>query len=444
MEIQNVSRPSVLNSEMSWNPPERPEWVRLANEGGIAPIAEEAALPLTRSCLLSEAAARQGYSFGSESASIRAFDHPDFPAERAFSLFDQFLIALEEEAELTLIGRWMTRQFLLRLLEVRFQLLSYLAADPGVQEEEIFEPLFVAGAPRTGTTILHTLLATDPEHRVPEGWEFLRPVPPPDPDPELFAADARIALADRELVRAQTVVSDLLSIHKYGGRKPKECLSAMSFAFQSEEFTARYSVPSFERVLQASDPTFAYQMHRLVLQTLQRRGEDTSWVLKSPVHLHNLPALFKTYPDAQVAITHRDPLTLLSSLTSLIANLRWAHSDVVDVSTIAAAHIERYESTFDRLVDWTTTGQLPEDQIHHSHFADFRSTPIQTVQSLYKRFDRPWSAEIEERMSAALKANPSNRHGEHRYDPSELGESPKTLRQRFARYQKQFNVPSDS
>jgi hypothetical protein len=128
----------------------------------------------------------------------------------------------------------------------------------------------------------------------------------------------------------------------------------------------------------------------------------------------------------------------------LIANLRWAHSDIVDVSTIAAAHIERYESTFDRLVDWTTTGQLPEDQIHHSHFADFRSTPIQTVKGLYKRFDRPWSAEIEERMSAALTANPSDRHGEHRYDPSELGESPKALRQRFARYQKQFNVPSDS
>jgi hypothetical protein len=433
-----------MDAQMSWNPTERPEWVRLVNDGLVAPITEEAALPLTLTSLLGDATAQQGYSFGSESASRKAFDHPDFPAERAFALLEAFLASLEQEAELTVIGRWMTRRFLLRLLEVRFQLMSYVAADPAVQEEEIFEPLFVAGAPRTGTTILHTLLATDPSHRVPEGWELLRPVPPPDPDPALFALDARIAMADRELVRPQTVASGLLSIHEYGGRKPKECLSAMSFAFQSEEFTARYAVPSFEQILEESDPTFAYQMHRLVLQTLQRRGEGISWVLKSPVHLHHLPALFETYPDAQVAITHRDPLTLLASLTSLIANLRWAHSDRVDSQTIARAHLDRYTRSFERLVDWTAKGKFPSDQIHHSHFADFQTSPVETVRALYKQFDRPWSSELATAMSSALKANPADRHGQHAYDQSEFGEPPEELRKRFSRYQAQFEVPSDS
>ena len=112
----------------------------------------------------------------------------------------------------------------------------------------------MTGAPRTGTTILHAMLAQDPASRVPEGWELLRPVPPPDPDPDEFAADARIPLADRELRLPGQVAGELDAIHVYRGRMHKECLSAMSFAFRSEEFTARYHVPSYVDVVRALRP----------------------------------------------------------------------------------------------------------------------------------------------------------------------------------------------
>ncbi len=428
---------------MSWTPPERPEWVRAINAGEIAPIAEEAALPLTRDALIGEAAARQGRSAASPRERVAALGRADFEAEPMIENLDRFLDAIEAEAQLTLMGRWMTRRFVLRLLEVRFQLMDYLTQDPGVQDEQISTPLFVAGAPRTGTTILHTLLAADPRHRVPEGWELLRPVPPPSPDPELFAADPRIALSDRELVRAQTVVSGLLSIHEYGGRKPKECLSAMSFAFQSEEFTARYAVPSYERWLESSDMTPAYRMHRLVLQILQRRSRSTAWVLKSPVHRHSLPTLFELYPDARVAITHRDPLTLLASLTNLIANLRWAHSDAVDVEAIARSHLRRYRKSFDRLVDWTDSAAIPIDRLHHSRFGDFQKDPLEVLALLYERFGMEWTPEAEAAMRAALDENPVGRLGAHVYARDGLGPGIEELRRDFARYQQRFGVPSD-
>jgi len=428
---------------VSWTPPDRPDWVVAVNLGQVLPIQEEADLPLTRDALAGEASARLGHEFGSASERLRAFGRPGFEAEEAFDALEQFLQALDREARLNVMGRWMTRRFLLRLLEVRLQIMDYLDQDPGVREEEIVAPIFVAGAPRTGTTILHTLLASDPQHRVPEGWELLRPVPPPSPIPEEFARDSRIPLANRELVRPQTVVSGLLSIHEYGGRKPKECLSAMSFAFQSEELTARYSVPSFERWLVGSDMSPAYRMHRLVLQILQRRQEQTAWVLKSPVHLHDLPTLFEIYPDARVAVTHRDPLTLLASLTSLIANLRWAHSDHVDAAAIAGAHVERYRATFERLVDWTEEKRLPLEQIHHSHFADFRRAPIETVRRLYTQFGVETSEATEDAMRKALSANPSDRHGTHAYSQDDLGTDPTRLRTEFTRYQARFDVESD-
>ena len=95
-----------------------------------------------------------------------------------------------------------------------------------------------------------------------------------------------------------------------------------------------------------------------MLQILQRRFGDVHWVLKSPVHLAALPTLFAVYPDAQLAITHRDPLTVLASLTSLVATLRWAHSDRVDFAEIGRFHEHMWTRTLDDLVTASTDGSL--------------------------------------------------------------------------------------
>ena len=99
--------------------------------------------------------------------------------------------------------------------------------------------------------------------------------------------------------------------------------------------------------------------------------------------------------------------------------------------------------SFDRLVDWIDAGELPTDQIHHSHFEDFREAPMETVQKLYARFGLDWSSVAEAEMRAALEANPPDRHGQHVYSRAELGADPEALRRLFARYQARFDVPSD-
>ena len=318
--------------------------------------------------------------------------------------------------------------------------MAHLRADPGVREEPIERPLFVAGAPRTGTTILYELLAGDPALRAPLGWELLRPVPPPDPDPARRADDPRVELADRELVLPQTIVSGLLSMHVYGGRRPKECVSAMSFSFQSEEFTGRYQVPSYAAWLERCDMTPAYRMHRLVLQVLQRRSGAAAWVLKSPVHLGSLPTLFEVYPDAQVAVTHRDPLTVLASLTSLIATLRSAHSDAVDFQRIGAEHARRYRRTFDRLVSLCERKQLPEAQLQHSRYADFLEDPLAVLRDLCARFDRRLD---EVRLREIMASSDRSEHGPHAYDFADLGLDPAAERRHFRRYQSYFAVPAE-
>lgn len=418
-----------------WDPGPRPAWVQAVNDGLVIPIALEAALPLNRDALIGEALARQGRA----GEGIAAFCAPGpGTGEDFIEPLDVALRSLEDEAELHLLGRWMTRRFLLRLLEVRLQICDWVRSDPGVRDEEIVAPLFVVGAPRTGTTVLHALFSADHRHRVPLGWEFLRPVPPPTTD--TFDDDARIALADAELRAPQLVTGGLDAIHAYAGRMNKECLSAMSFAFRSEEFISRYNTPSYISWLQSCDMTPAYEMHRLVLQLLQRRMPTEKWVLKSPVHLHNLPVLLDVYPDAQLVVTHRDPLAILGSVTSLIATLRWAHSDVVDTEAIGRYHADLYFRDLDSLVDLVANGSLPNGRVAHSSSAEFNADGVAVAARLYSELGIDLPEDVRHAMFAALEASPREMHGAHTWSFDWLGLDVVEQRQQFARYCERFGV----
>ena len=104
----------------------------------------------------------------------------------------------------------------------------------------------------------------------------------------------------------------------------------------------------------------------------------------------------------------------------------------------------RYEATFARLVEWTEAGTIPESRIHHSRFRDFCESPLETTRGLYERFDLPWSEGLEARFRSVLSENPRERHGGHAYTRDDLGEAPETLRPRFVRYQRTFDVPDDA
>jgi sulfotransferase family protein len=408
----------------------RPTWVAAVNRGEIAPIHDEAQRPLTRDALLDEALALDG-----SDGTVAAFGDDGF-----LEPLDVFLDAVEHEAALTVLGRWMTRRFLLRLLVGRLQLERYVAADPGVVDEEIRAPIFIAGAPRTGTTILHGLMVQDTGLRAPLGWELLRPVPPPR---RLGVEDGRVELAEAELRMLARVAPAMDTIHEYGARQPKECLSALSFELRSEELTARYHVPSYAAWFQKCDMRPAYERHKLVLQVLQRRTGAARWVLKSPAHLHQLPALLDVYPDARLAFTHRDPLVVLASVSSLVANLRWVHSDHVDLADLGRYHLDLFGRSLDELARRDAARELGSTPVAHGRYADFVERPLETVRRFYAQLGLDLTDETEARMAEHLAARPKGRRGEHHYDFGDLGLDPAGTRARFDRYVRHFDVPTE-
>lgn len=355
---------------------------------------------------------------------------------------ERLLDAAEREASLTFIGRMMVRQEVQRCLVNRLQLVDWRTRHPEIGKQRIERPIIIVGQGRTGTTILHELLALDPRNRVPLTWEVEYPCPPPET--ASYASDPRIAQAQRALDQSERLIPDFKKIHRMGARLPQECVRFMGYELASIIFSTTWRIPSYTRwALHEADMKPVYAAHRRFLQHLQWRCPAERWVLKTPAHLWYMPQLLAEYPDARFVQTHRDPLKILSSMTSLHVVLRKMASDDIDATAIAREWSEYLNVGYERSVDFRTSGGLPDDQVIDLQFHRFVRDPVGGVREIYAHFDIELEPAVAERMRAYVEDNPDDRDGRHAHRFTETGLDPDEEREKVRRYQEAFDVPSE-
>jgi hypothetical protein len=315
------------------------------------------------------------------------------------------------EARLNVIGKMALRGDIVRILCNRLLLARDRKLYPEIAQQRVREPLFIVGLPRSGTTFLHMLLATDPAHRAPLTWEVMSPSPPTSED-----RPKRICLATRNLAVLRWLAPTFESVHATGAELPQECVSLMSPTFMSDQFDTMYNVPSYRAWFFNQDLRPAYEFHRRFLQQLQFRQSAKRWVLKAPAHMFAAPALLSIYPDARFIQIHRDPIEAVASVSSLVTILRRVFSDVVDPVQIGRDALTYWAQALKTFMH--ARDQLPPDRVCDLRYDDVRRDPIAAVQRVYQHFGWPFSAAIERRMGATLAEQASQTNGVHRYDPT--------------------------
>ena len=106
------------------------------------------------------------------------------------------LDSLENEASLTLFGRYFASQQIGDALKRRAEIQKYWKSESSWSKEMISRPIFIVGLPRTGTTFLQELLSQDTTLRTLKMWELMDPVPPP-PSPSDVAGLSMPNVVDR-------------------------------------------------------------------------------------------------------------------------------------------------------------------------------------------------------------------------------------------------------
>ena len=355
---------------------------------------------------------------------------------------ERLIAGFQDDARLTELGTMIAAGEILLYLSNRLGVVEHHRQHPENARADITRPIVVIGQPRTGTTILYDLLAQDPGNRAPLSWEVDRPLPPPET--ATFDTDPRIDEVQAQMDMVEQLMPGFLAMHPIGARLAQECVRITAQDFRSLIFGTQYRVPTYCRwLLNEAEMAPAYRWHRTYLQHLQSRHRRERWVLKSPAHLWCLPALLTEYPDALLVQTHRDPLRIIASLSSLQVTLRKLASDDVVLPEIAAEWQEYIIDALDCSVDAREDGTVPKDQVVDVHFRDFMADPFGTIRGIYERFSLDLTDDAEQRMRAFLAENPSEKHGGHHYTFADTELDEAEIRARAKRYQDYFDVPSE-
>jgi hypothetical protein len=345
--------------------------------------------------------------------------------------------ATEDEARLTVTGRVAIRKYLVDLLVNRLQL-QRERASAAQAPSPIERPLFIVGLPRTGTTLLHNLIARDPGVRVPLTWEVM--FPSPAPRAAQGRADPRIARTQRALRWLERLAPDFKRIHPVGAELPQECIAITTHAFASIQFHTTQRVPAYQDWLERTGMREAYRCHREFLQHLQRHDPGRRWVLKAPGHLFALDALLAEYPDAVIVQTHRDPLRVVGSIASHGVVLRAAFSEDVDPHEVASDWSARWARALMRALAARDADPQAARRFLDLRYADVVRDPLAAVRAIYAHAEHALTPQAEASMRAYLAANPRDRHGVHRYGLEEFGLDPALESARYDAYCRRFAI----
>jgi Sulfotransferase family len=306
------------------------------------------------------------------------------PIERALSVL---VDSLQREARLHRVGRFVMRTHLLDLLKTRLRLADAWKMQPqrDAESSPIARPIFITGAPRSGSTFLHELLAADPALRAPRVWEVMFPVTANEPDRGW--RDRRVWSAATSLWWFRRLSRGADAVYPMRARTPHECVAIHSYCLMSEEFVSSCSVPAYEAFLRSSDWVPVYQWERRFLQHLQQNQRARRWVLKAPDHVYALEALFSVFPDAMVVQTHRDPLQVLKSSIHLNWVLRGLYSRLNDPIQLAEREARVLAGMTDRLKRFRDARPELAERFVDVNYGELTADPLAVINRIYGRCD---------------------------------------------------------
>lgn len=402
--------------------PKNPDWLIQANNEGEH-FDLEAVVPLDYESLVNAAKRKAGLD--------------DFGEDYWQAPLKMLCTDLDKLAELSLMGRLMARNDILKWLDCRLQVTDVCKQHPEILQQEIKSPTFIVGLPRSGTSILFEVLAQDPDVGVPKMWEALMPCPPPET--ATYNSDVRISHAHQLFTQWNRMVPEFATVHEMAGDIPSECGLIMAGSFISDHIASLHMTENYGGWHAQADLTPAYEWHKIMLQVLQWKNPRKRWLLKAPAHQSKLDVLLKIYPDAQIIQTHRDPIKCMGSATHLMACLYKMRSN----KTFNAAAFDEFlvgEATAQRLelvIDQVASGVVPQTSICDSRYCDLMDQPIACVDNIYQHFNMPLSDTAKQRMLDYLAAKPQGKFGAHNY-ASDVSD-----RHWFDRYQAHYSVPSE-
>lgn len=319
--------------------------------------------------------------------------------------------------ELTPFGRLILRQTVLRNLASALRLQAAREAHPALFDRPPIAPIMIVGVHRSGTTLLHRLLAAHPRLRAPRTWEVY------DPVPRLPRRRWRTALRRRgaqlELGLGRLAVPDLDAAHyiRAGSFEESSFLLEPSGVLFSAIFA--FGAHGHARWLMARDIGPAYRRLGDLLALIEPGPPAGGrWLLKDPLTTWHLGAFLDVFPDARIIQLHRPLHASLASACSFAAVLQRGSRPSVDFERLGADMASLYVRGLRRAT--AARAARPGARCLDVRYADLVADPRGAVDRVVRWLELP-------PMPADRACPPERSTPRHVYDAAQFGLDPERL-----------------
>ena len=409
----------------SFDRPYRPMAIAFANRlGRLFGIGTR---PITMDGVLADARDKVGLS--------------DFGDEAFLEPLQILVDSINREAVLNPVGRLIIRGRLVGVLVNKLVAQDTITKHPEILDIQVEAPIVVAGLARTGTTMLHRLIAQDPTIRSLASWEAINPAPHTTREPGK-GKDPRFAQAAMAAKGLKYMSPGFFAIHPAEPDAPEEEVILLEQAFLTTTPEAMMNVPTYSKWLEEQDHVPAYEALRRMMQYLQwqRPGAEkpVRWVLKTPHHQEYFDPLLQVFPKATIVHTHRDPLKTSASFFSMVTHLQMIFSDEVDPNRVANHWLNKIENMARRTM--ATRARVDDQGFVDVSYYDLIKDPMPEVERVYEAAGMPLTGEAREAMEASRKVNKQHKYGKHKYSLADFGLTKDDVEPRIADYRARFNV----
>jgi hypothetical protein len=331
--------------------------------------------------------------------------------------------------------------------------LNYLATKPLKTRQKISEvpTIVICGLPRTGTTLLHNLMACDPSCRAPFLTDMvMQPIPP--------ILRSNIDEHKRRVKAEATIEAKVFEVVGWNAEKYRKNVASSHASFSTEEDTLLFyevgirglyhifglkHTPPYTWYFDQYNKDFAYQYHQTVLQMLHDVDPPrTHWQLKSPLHSFYMTTLLKYYPQASIIMSHRRLDEVIPSLYSHLFSALTPFFKEAELGNLKLTFDQIILAFIDiwieRIMEFYSQQPSPRN-VFDIQYEDLIKDPIGTVHRIYDHFDYlEWSDEFEQAMCTWLIDNPQGKQGRRSYSLAEFNLETQINKQLYKDYEKMF------
>lgn len=328
------------------------------------------------------------------------------------SLLEVYLNSLDEQS-ISFTGAFALRE-LLRSAASNYHRLTAAQQSPStLSTTPTPRPIFIVGFPRTGTSLLHSLLALDPDRQAPKMWELH--------EPALSSSAADQANMRKDVARFvdanNFLAPRLKDVHPMAVDGNEECLKLLENTLISPSFLLYNSAPGYEdwllSHLHGSEVRSAYQLHRFQLQLLQHyHGRSANWVLKSPAHALLIRGLSEVYPDSILINTHRSPTKSIPSFCSLVEVVRSAFCSQLNLSDIGQLGLRFFEHCE---IEYRGVKSRSDNPIIDISFDKLVKNPVACIETMYAHLGLSFSTEFQDNIHRWMQQDSEGLKSKHDY-----------------------------